>query len=354
VIRGEFVIDANFSDDDDRGMQTPRPVVFVVYPRFQVLDLTGPHEVFAGANQWAGAEVYGPMVVSNGGGSVRSESGLVVEAADLPASPSSPDTLLVVGGNGVHDARRDDDLVRWIGQVAGRSRRVGSVCSGTFLLGEAGLIEHRRVTTHWARADRLATEFPNAEVDPEPIHVHDGVWTSAGVTAGIDLALALVEDDLGAECAQTIARWLVMFLRRPGGQSQFAAPVWERPAERDGIKAVVERIRRDPGGDHSVGALAEVAAMSPRNFTRVFTRELECSPGRYVERVRVDAARRLLESTERTTESIARECGFGTGETMRRSFLRRTGVPPGAYRRRFSHVRLAGHQSTRTRGKAPT
>jgi transcriptional regulator GlxA family with amidase domain len=340
VIRGVFVIDAIAGSSDDRAMPTepPRPIVFVVYPRFQVLDLAGPHEVFAGANQWAGRDVYELFVTSRGGGPVGTESGLVLDSVDLASVTARPDTLLVVGGNGVHDARRDEHLVHWIRHRADVSRRVGSVCSGAFLLGEAGLIDSRRVTTHWARAGRLAAEFPAADVDPEPIHIHDGVWTSAGVTAGIDLALALVEEDLGAECAQTIARWLVMFLRRPGGQSQFAAPVWERPAEHDGIRAAVDRIRRDPGADHSVRALAEVAAMSERNFTRVFSRELECSPGRYVERVRVDAARRLLESTERTTDSIARECGFGTGETMRRSFLRRTGVPPGAYRRRFTHT----------------
>jgi transcriptional regulator GlxA family with amidase domain len=316
----------------------PREVVLLIYPRFQVLDLAGPHEVFAGANRWAGRGVYQPTIVSPAGGPVASESGLTVESISLERVSHDPDTLLVVGGDGVHDARRDRQLIAWIERAAGDARRVGSVCSGTFLLAEAGLIDGRRVTTHWARAARLAEEFPDADVDPDPIHVHDGVWTSAGVTAGIDLALALVEEDLGSECAQTIAQWLVMFLRRPGGQSQFAAPVWERPAGHRGIRAAVDHIRSHPGGDHTVNALAAVAAMSSRNFTRVFTRELDCSPGRYVERARVDAARRLLESTGRTTDSIARECGFGTGETMRRSFLRSIGTPPGAYRRRFTHL----------------
>lgn len=318
--------------------EATRHVVLVVYPQFQVLDLAGPHEVFAGANRWARRNAYELAIASPSGGSVASESGLAVESVPLASVPHDPDTLLVVGGNGVHDARRDAHLIGWIERAAGHARRVGSVCSGTFLLAEAGLIDGRRVTTHWARAARLAEEFPDADVDPDPIHVHDGVWTSAGVTAGIDLALALVEEDLGSECAQTIAQWMVMFLRRPGGQSQFAAPVWERPAEHDGIRAAVDHIRSDPGGGHTVSSLAAVAAMSPRNFTRVFTRELDCSPGRYVERVRVDAARRLLEATARTTDSIASDCGFGTGETMRRAFLRVVGAPPGAYRRRFSHL----------------
>ncbi|MGB0113695.1 MAG: helix-turn-helix domain-containing protein, partial [Ilumatobacteraceae bacterium] len=267
-----------------------------------------------------------------------SESGLSVETTDIASVTTSIDTMLVVGGTGVQAARDDAVLVDWVRRRAVDARRVGSVCSGTFLLGAAGLIDGRRVTTHWSRAEQLAADFPDTTVDADAIHIHDGVWTSAGVTAGIDLSLALVEEDHGVDCAQTIAQWLVMFLRRPGGQSQFAAPVWQRPPDHDGIRRATDAVRADPGGDHSVQSLAGIASMSPRNFTRVFTREMEVPPGRFVERVRVDSARHLLESSDMTTDAVARACGFGTGETMRRSFVRTIGTPPGAYRRRFSHL----------------
>lgn len=318
----------------------PKNVVFLAYPGFQVLDIAGPHEVFAAANTWAGNKVYRLSVQSLDGGQVDSESGMALATTPLcraSADVSPIDTLIVAGGNGVQRARRDRDLVEWIAAATARTRRVASVCSGTFLLGEAGLIDQRRVTTHWARAAQLAEAFPEATVDPDPIFIHDGVWTSAGVTAGIDLALALVAADLGDDCAQTIARHLVMFLRRPGGQSQFAAPVWAGAPQHDGIRTAIDRVHQDPGANHSVADLAEAAAMSPRHFARVFTSQIECSPGRYVERVRVEAARNQLESTADTTEAIARRCGFGTAETMRRSFLRRVGVPPSDYRRHFGH-----------------
>jgi transcriptional regulator GlxA family with amidase domain len=329
-----------------------RHVVLVTYARCQVLDVAGPHEVFAGAASLIPGS-YAVHIASTNGGLVATESGLAIDTVALGSLAGPLDTVLVVGGNGVHDARGDHALVDWVRDSAPRARRVGSVCSGAFLLGDAGLLDHRRVTTHWARASRLAAEFPDAEVDADPIYLHDGVWTSAGVTAGIDLALALVEQDHGVDCAQTIAQWMVMFLRRPGGQSQFAAPVWERPADHDGIRAAADAVRGDPGAHHSVRSLAGVAAMSPRNFTRVFTREVGISPGRFVERVRVDAARRLLESSDLTNDAIATTTGFGTAETMRRSFVRALGTPPGAYRRRFSHRavvdRAGDHHSTTSR-----
>lgn len=323
----------------------PHRVVLVVYPGHQILDLTGPHEVFAGADDLLGRRPgqrpYHLTVASTHGGTVPSESGLAV--ADTVAldrvDPDAIDTLVVVGGNGVRDACRDADLVAWLGRVAPRCGRVGSVCSGTFLLATAGLLHGRRVTTHWARAERLAADHPDVMVDADPIHIRDGhIWTSAGVTAGIDLALAMVEDDHGPETAQTVAQWLVMFLRRPGGQTQFAAPIWSGAAHHDGIRHAVDLIHADPGAPISVPTLAATAAMSTRNFTRVFTREIGTPPGRYLEQVRVTAARRLLESSSDTTDVIADRCGFGTAETMRRAFQRCLGTSPGAYRRRFSHA----------------
>jgi transcriptional regulator GlxA family with amidase domain len=201
------------------------------------------------------------------------------------------------------------------------------------------------VTTHWARADELARAHPSVEVDPDPIYLRDGhVWSSAGVTAGIDLALALVEDDLGVDVSQLIARWLVMFLHRPGGQTQFATPVWTPRARRSAVRDAQSRVEADPGGDHRVAVLAEDAAMSERHFSRLFTVEVGETPSRYVERVRTEAARHELESTRDTLEVIAARCGFGTSETLRRTFQRRFHSSPDAYRRRFARSR-AGRPS---------
>jgi len=257
----------------------------------------------------------------------------------LPAPDERVDTLLLAGGWGVFEAVHDAELVAWVQTAASRARRLATVCTGTFLAAQAGLLHGRRVTTHWARADRLQQEHPTLIVDPDPIYVRDGdVWTSAGVTAGIDLSLALVEADHGSDSAQTVARWLVMFLHRPGGQTQFAAPVWAPRAERSTVRAVQALVEAAPGGDHRLPALAAAAAMSVRHFSRVFTVEVGASPGRYVERVRLEAARRQLELTNDTVEVIAASCGFGTSETLRRAFRRRLGVSPDTYRRRFRIV----------------
>jgi transcriptional regulator GlxA family with amidase domain len=201
-------------------------------------------------------------------------------------------------------------------------------------------LDGRRVTTHWARADELAERYPEVEVDADPIYLKDGaVWSSAGVTAGIDLALALVEDDLGTDVSQLIARWLVMFLHRPGGQTQFATPVWTPRARRSSVRDAQARVESDPGGDHRVAVLAEEAAMSERHFSRVFASEVGETPSRYVERVRTETARHLLESTDDTLEVIAAQCGFGSTETLRRTFHRRVRSSPDAYRRRFATIR---------------
>jgi transcriptional regulator GlxA family with amidase domain len=215
---------------------------------------------------------------------------------------------------------------------------VVGVCSGAFLLAAAGLLDGRRATTHWARAARLAAEHPGVEVDADPIWVRDGhVWTSAGVTAGIDVSLALVEDDHGVEVAETCARWLVMFLRRPGTQSQFAAPVWRDRAHDGPIRRAQELIEGDPAGDHRLGVLARRVALSERHFLRRFTAELGTTPARYVADVRVDAARRELEDGTDSVAAIAARVGFGTAESMRRTFVRHLGTPPDDYRRRFTH-----------------
>jgi transcriptional regulator GlxA family with amidase domain len=320
-----------------------RSVAIVAFPGFQCLDAVGPFEVFAGATRAAAMlgrpGAYRVVLCSAGGGPVRSESGLELGTVPLPDAGEPVDTAVLAGGNGVSSARRDEALVSWFAAVAPRCRRVATVCTGVFLAAEAGLLEGRRVTTHWARADRLAAEFPSLEVDPDPIYVRDGkYWTSAGVTAGIDLALALVQEDLGVEVAQTVARWMVMFLHRPGGQTQFASPVWVPRAERSTVRVVQSLVEAAPGGDHRVPTLAAAAGMSVRHFTRVFTAEVGETPGRFVERVRLEAARRELETTTDTLDVVAARCGLGTAETLRRVFQRRLSVAPDFYRRRFRVV----------------
>jgi transcriptional regulator GlxA family with amidase domain len=317
-----------------------RHVVILTFPGMQSLDAVGPYETFAGATRVAESLKRSPgyrvTLASKNGKPVRAESGIGLCTSRLPDSKENIDTLVIPGGDGVGAARHDQALTEWIATTAPRCRRVATVCTGAFLAAEAGLLRGRRVTTHWARADKLASEFPSIKVDPDPIYIRDGkYWSSAGVTAGIDLALTLVESDLGTEVAQTVARWLVMFLHRPGGQTQFASPVWMPRAERSAVRAVQSLVESDPGGDHHIPALASAAAMSVRHFTRVFAAEVGEAPGKFVERVRTEAARRELESTVDTLDVIARRCGFGTAETLRRVFQRRVGVAPDSYRRRF-------------------
>jgi len=317
-----------------------RHVVIVVFDGVQPLDAVGPHEVFAGAGRAAAsvgrAGGYKVTLASCAGGTVRAESGLRLGTAPLPDDDERIDTLVLAGGSGANAAAADDRLVGWVRAVAPRCRRVATVCSGAFVGAAAGLFGGRRVTTHWARAQELRQTHPDLTVDADPIYIRDGkVWSSAGVTAGIDLALAMVQDDLGADVAQTIARWLVMFLHRPGGQTQFASPVWVPRAERSTVRAVQDLVEAAPGGDHRLPALAAAAAMSVRHFTRVFTAEVGESPSRYVERTRVEAARRELETTGDTLDVVAARCGLGSAETLRRVFQRHLAVSPDAYRRRF-------------------
>jgi transcriptional regulator GlxA family with amidase domain len=313
-----------------------RSVVILGFPGVQALDLVGPHDVFTGAALLTEGG-YRVSVVSRDGQPITTGTGLAFVGEAMP-EPRDVDTLILPGGAGVDAARDDPATMAWIRQAAANSRRVVSVCTGAFLAAEAGLLDGCRATTHWAFAGRMAREFPAVAVDREPIFLRSSekVWTAAGVTSGIDLSLALVEDDYGTEVAQTVARYLVLYLRRPGGQTQFAAPVWMPRARRQPIRDVQEAIESEPGAAHSISDLARRAAMSPRHFTRVFTDEVGEAPGAYVERVRTEAARRQLEETDDTVVTIASRCGFGTSETMRRNFIRRVGVSPDQYRKTFA------------------
>jgi transcriptional regulator GlxA family with amidase domain len=323
-------------------LRKARNVVIVVYPGVQSLDVTGPLEVFAGAQTLLEATSrdergYEVCLLSSDGRPLRTSSGLtLVPDAPLRDAPDQIDTLIVAGGAGHEHAAEDPALVDWIAAACARARRTASVCTGAFLLARAGLLDGRRATTHWASAAELQRRYPQILVEPDPIFVRDGsIWSSAGVTAGMDLSLALVEHDLDRDAALTIARHLVLFLRRPGNQSQFSATLVAQQPERQPLREIQRTVLEDVAGEHSVEAMAARAHMSPRNFARAFRAETGTTPARYVERVRVEAARRRLEDTAEPIAEIATGCGFGTAETMRRVFLRTLEVGPGEYRRRF-------------------
>jgi transcriptional regulator GlxA family with amidase domain len=322
--------------------RSARRIAIVVYPGVQSLDVTGPLEVFAGAqllidSRGRGERPYDVQVLSREGAPVRTSSGLtIVPHGPLLGPRAQIDTLLVAGGRGHAQAATDGALVEWIAAASQRARRTASVCTGAFLLARAGLLEGRRATTHWAEAEQLRAGYPNVHVDPEPIFVRDGsVWTSAGVTAGMDLALALAEEDLDREAALLIARHLVLFLRRPGNQSQFSATLVSQLPRSEPLRESQRAVLEDVAGVHTVEAMAARAHMSARHFARAFRAETGVTPARYVERVRVEAARRRLEEGSEPVAAVAAACGFGTAETMRRVFLRRLAVGPTEYRRRF-------------------
>lgn len=314
-----------------------RRVVIVAYPDVQSLDVTGPLEVFAAANGLGADPAYVTEVVAPGGGGIRTSSGLAIVVDRATADCHGPiDTLVVAGGIGTAAARVDAGLLDWLRGAAGRSRRVTSVCSGSLVLAAAGLLDGLRATTHWSVCDVMATLHPAVEVDADRIYVRDGrVWTSAGVTAGMDLALALVEDDNGGAIALEVARHLVLFTRRAGGQSQFSAQLAVGRTEREPLREVLTYVAEHLDADLSVPVLAGRAAMSPRTFARSFRAEVGTTPAAFVQASRVEAARRLLETTGLSTTEIARTCGFGTVETMHRAFRRTVNTTPGQYRRHF-------------------
>ncbi len=313
-----------------------RNVLTVLYDGVQSLDVTGPVEVFDAVSRFPGLTGYTIRTVSPGGAPVRTSSGLtLLPDGDLESARPGPGTTLLVPG-GRYTADFEPRLTDWLRARADRAERLVSVCTGGLLLAEAGLLDGRRATTHWNACEQMARDYPAVTVEPDPIYVRDGpVATSAGVTAGIDLALALVEEDHGRDVALTIARHLVVFLRRPGSQAQFSAQLAAQTARREPLRDVQHWITEHPGGDLSVEALALRARLSPRHFARAFRAETGVTPGRYVERVRVEHARRLLEEGGEGIAQISRACGYGTPEALRRAFVKTLGQPPAEYRRRF-------------------
>jgi transcriptional regulator GlxA family with amidase domain len=329
----------------------PREVAILIYPGVQSLDFAGPLEVFAGAQQLleleGGAERgYRVSLLSGDGAPLATSSGLtVLPHASLADAPARIDTLILAGGYGCMEAAADAKLIDWIAETARSARRTASVCTGAFLLARAGLLDGRRATTHWASAEDLARRHPEVRVDPEPIFLRDGpVWTSAGVTAGMDLALALVEEDTHRDLALTIARHLVLFLRRPGSQSQFSATLSAQEPQREPLREARRFALEHPAADLSIEAMAQRAHMSPRHFARSFRAEVGVTPARFVEHVRIEAARRRLEETAEPVGAVAAACGFGTPETLRRVLLRTLGVGPAEYRRRFQSINLASKE----------
>ena len=321
----------------------PRRIVMVAFPQAELLDVARPLDIFAAAGQSlranpsrrpayfveVAAATRGPLMTSSGIELIAKRTYQSVDCRDV-------DTLMISGGAGVGDALEDQALLNWIKRNAFKARRVASVCNGALLLAAAGVLDGRRATTHWYATDDLKTQFPNVNVEPDAIFVKDGqVYTSAGVTAGMDLALALVEEDLGREVALAIARGFVLFLKRPGGQSQFSAHLDIEKSESRTIRELQSWILDNLTADLRVEVLAARVFMSPRNFARVFKAEASVTPAAFIEKARLQAARRFLEGSVRSVKEVAHVCGFKSPDRMRRAFLRQVRVSPQAYRERF-------------------
>ncbi|HEV7308088.1 GlxA family transcriptional regulator [Ensifer sp.] len=317
-----------------------RTVVMVAPPGVQLLDVSGPLDVFAEANAQVGRAAYCLLVATAEPGPLRSSSGIrLMPDRVIDRDFVDPiDTLLVAGCPNAAVVPANEAVLGWLRQRAPTVRRVGSVCSGAFFLAAAGLLEGRRVTTHWSVAAELARRFPEVTVEADAIHVSDGpLRTAAGVTAGLDLALALVEEDLGHEIAMRVASQLVMFFRRPGGQMQFSRKGQAVPAGRSALQALQRWVAAHPALDHSVANLAQRMEISPRHFSRLFRSEVGITPATWVEEARINAARQLLEGENAAPKQVAARCGFADADTLRRAFVRHVGVTPAEYRRRFAN-----------------
>jgi len=317
-----------------------RVVELLVFPLVQLLDATGPLQVFTSANDFVveagGRAAYDIKVVSRSGAQVTASAGLKLSTLPLPLADSAVDTLLVAGGQGVDAAAADPEIIDWVRCRAKRARRIASVCTGAFLLAACGLLDGRRAATHWSFCAELGRRFPQVRVESDPIFVRDGpMWTSAGVTAGIDLALALVEQDLGPAVALAVARYLVVFMKRPGGQAQFSTALFLQSAD-DKFGALHEWIKKHLSDPLPLPVLADKARMSERSFSRHYVQATGLTPAHAIERLRVEAARRLLSESRLPVKRICQRCGFGSEETMRRSFFRLLAVTPQDYRSRFS------------------
>jgi transcriptional regulator GlxA family with amidase domain len=324
-----------------------REVVVVGHGGVIGLELTGAAEMLEVVNMWLAQAGQPPgyrvRIMSPDGGSLPLMAGVEVTTRSLDRYTGPIDTLIVVSGPSAPEASSDANLVRSVRRAARRANRVVSLCSGAFILAAAGLLDGKRATTHWLWGDDLAARYPSVTVDTDPIFIHDGrVWTSAGITAGFDLMLALIEEDQGAEAARFVARIMVVFLRRTSNQAQFSAQLAHQLADRHPLRELQQYILDHPDADLSLEALARRMSLSPRHFARVFRAEVGVSPGRYVEEVRIDTARRRLEESELSIEALALACGFGNAGSFRRMFTKAVGVSPLEYRRTFATTNPAG------------
>ncbi|WP_424814477.1 GlxA family transcriptional regulator [Roseococcus sp. YIM B11640] len=310
----------------------PRDILILAYPGMQPIDLAGPFQAFTAADEEAGGGQYHLRVAAERAGMVAMQGGLPIVAEPIPRRPV--DTLLIPGGPGVHVARKSERLVSAVRRHARTARRVSSICTGAFMLAELGLLDGRAATTHWRACDLLAREFPSIRLEPDRIWVRDGaIWTSAGVTAGIDLALAMIEEDLGAALAAKIARRLVVYMRRSGGQSQFSMPL--EIQDSNSFAALMGWAEENLHLPLTAEALAKHAGMTPRSFHRHFFAATGSTPAKAVERLRIDRACALMETTRLSNGAVAREVGFGSEERMRHAFARGFGVGPAEWRARF-------------------
>ena len=324
-----------------------RRILLLAAPGSQILDVAGPFQVFTRACELLQTQHPGSTPIYSVEVITCSPKALLVTNCGLQIVAHETfrgvrgeiDTLLIAGGNAVENDEIGIQVVRWLRSVAVHTRRIGSVCTGALLLARAGLLSGRRAATHWKWCDVLARKYPDIRVDPEPIYIRDGnVYTSAGVTAGMDLALALIEEDHGSRLALEVARDLVLYLRRPGGQSQFSVALSMQLSDRRPLRDLAAWMLENLKRPLNVQTLARQAAMSPRNFARIFTKEMHITPAKYVERLRVEIVRRRLEETQHSLKKIAGDCGFGNVKSMREVFQRVLRTTPGEYRRRFQGV----------------
>jgi transcriptional regulator GlxA family with amidase domain len=322
-------------------MRKPKNISILALPNVQLLDVAGPLDVFAEANKQARANIYELRVIGCFPGPIRSSSGtrIVPDEVIGQGIGDKIDTLLIAGAPNAPEMAPDTKLIQWLNRVMPATRRYGSVCSGAFILAKAGLLNGRRVTTHWAVAEHLAKAFPAIRVEADAIHVRDGrLRTAAGVTAGLDLALALVEEDLGREVALKVSAQLVMFFKRPGGQTQFSRKGEAAPAGRSALQEVQRWIAANPAEDLGIVHLAKRMQLSPRHFARLFKKEVGITPADWIVQARVASARRLLESGAAAPKEVAARCGFADVDTLRRAFARLVGVTPAEYRKRYLGV----------------
>ena len=320
-------------------MPPTRKIAILAFDNAELLDIAGPHEVFATAAALAGRAppIYDAGTIAAQDRPIRTSSGLIFQPALALSEIDGIDTLLIAGGAGIHDLCNDPGIVRWLSEAAPKLRRLGAVCTGAFLLAAARLLDGRRAVTHWNWCDRLAARHRNVTVERDPIYIADkGVWTSAGITAGIDMALAMIEEDHGAKLALRTAQELVVFRKRPGGQSQFSAELALHAALNPQLDRLRDWILRHLDADLSVAALAARAGMSPRNFSRVFQQNARLTPAKFVELARLQAGRQRLETSHDPVDRVAAKCGFASADVMARAMLRQLGVTPGDYRRRFN------------------